>query len=161
MEAVMMDEVGFWGDELAANDLVLVKVTGASRPQLLRAEVERIYSTGKGMKAAFLGSEVEFVGGGGAWGNEQLAPGDRALVLVCAIHGRLYEHHWHGHMVVEEIEGTLYAKYQFRELWLLESFPPVLRECSRQDPKRPYASAIRFDVMESYLIEKVDRSRRA
>lgn len=159
----MREELGFWSDKLVANDLVLVKVVCAPRPQVLRAKVERVYSTGKGVETTFLGSEIEFVGGGGAWGNEQLAVGDRALVFVCAIGDRLYEPSWHGHMVVEEIDGDLYAIYQSKELWRLESVPLVLRECSRQDPKRPYASAIRFGVMESYLlssIAKVDNGRR-
>jgi hypothetical protein len=58
---------------------------------------------------------------------------------------------------VEDIEGDLYAIYPRKELWLSDDVPTLIRESSRQDPKRSYATAIRFDVMEEYLLGLVER----
>ncbi|APC15421.1 hypothetical protein BLL42_06655 [Pseudomonas frederiksbergensis] len=152
----MSRELSFLFDKVARHDLVLVNVVDAPRPQILRAKVERIYTTGKGIDSASLGSEIEFVRSGGSWGDVALAVGDKALLFVKLISGKLYEDAWHGHMVVEEIEGDLYAIFQHKELWLSEDVPSSIRECSRQDPKRPYATAIRFDIMETYLLSLIE-----
>ncbi len=49
----------------------------------------------------------------------------------------------------------LYAIYPHEELWLSDDVPTLIR--GRQDPKRLYATAIRFDVMEEYLLGLVER----
>ena len=152
----MSGELGFLSDKVAKHDLVFVKIIDAPRPQVLRAKVKRIYATGKGIDSTFLGSEIEFVRSGGSWGDVALAVGDQALLFVKLISGKLHEDAWHGHMVVEEIEGSSYAIFQHKELWLSEDVPSSIRECSRQDPKRAYATAIRFDVMETYLSSLIE-----
>lgn len=63
-------------------------------------------------------------------------------------------------MVLEEIEGGSYAIFQHPELWLSADVPEVLRRCSRQDPKRPDSTAIRFEAMEAYLIALIDEVKR-
>jgi hypothetical protein len=152
----MKQALGIFSYSLADHDLVRVKIVGAPSRQIFRAMVERVYSTGKGAKVSFAHTEIEFVGGGGAWGNEELAVGERALVFLNAISGRLYEKSWRGHMVLEEIDGEGYAIFQAKEIWLNAGFPVVLRKLARQDPRRAYGSAIRFDVLESYLVDLIE-----
>lgn len=142
------------------HDLVLVQVTSAPRPQVLRAKIGRRYSTGKGIIYGFLNSEIEFVRSGGTWGDVALEVGEQALLFVASVSGKLYEDIWHGHMVVEDIEGSLYAIYPRKELWLSEDVPSLIRSASRQDPKRSYATAIRFDVMETYLLNLIEKCGR-
>jgi hypothetical protein len=153
----MNKQLDFLLDKVLKHDLVLAQVTSAPRPQVLRAKIERIYSTGKGIVYGFLNSEVEFVRSGGTWGDVALKVGEQALLFVASVSGKLYEDVWHGHMVVEDIEGSLYAIYPRKELWLSEDIPTLIRVASRQDPKRSYATAIRFDVMEEYLISLIER----
>ncbi|NWD72290.1 hypothetical protein HX870_32275 [Pseudomonas gingeri] len=152
----MSDELGLLFDKVARYDLVFVKVVDAPRPQVLRAKVERIYTSRKGIYDSSLGSEIEFVRSGGTWGDVALNVGDQAILFVKLISGELYEDAWRGHMVVEEIEGELYAIFHHKELWLSESIPSSIVVHSRQDPKRSYATAIRFDVMEAYLLSLIE-----
>ncbi|MBB6583671.1 hypothetical protein [Ralstonia solanacearum] len=83
--------------------------------------------------------------------------GDTALVFLKSVSGRLYEEAWHGHMVVEQIDGDDYAVFQHRELWLSPDVPASLRYCLRQDPKRPYASVVRLDFLETYLLALIEQ----
>jgi hypothetical protein len=153
----MNKQPDFLLDKVLRHDLVLVHVTGAPRPQVLRAKIGRIYSTGEGVVRSFLNSEVEFIRSGGTWGDVALKVDEQALLFVKSISGKLYEDPWHGHMIVEDIEGDLYAIYPRKELWLSDDVPTLIRESSRQDPKRSYATAIHFDVMEEYLLGLVER----
>jgi hypothetical protein len=153
----MSEKLGFLFEKVARHDLIFVKIVDAPRPQVLRARIDRIYTTGKGVESNFRGSEIEFVRSGGTWGDVALVVGDQAIVFVKSISGELYEDAWRGHMVVEEIEGAPYAIFQCKELWLREDIPPSIRTCSRQDPKRSYATAIRFDAMEAYLLGMIER----
>jgi hypothetical protein len=153
----MNKQSDFLLDKVLRHDLVFVHVTGAPRPQVLRAKIGRIYSTGEGIVRSFLNSEVEFIRSGGAWGDVALKVGEQALLFVKSISGKLYEDPRHGHMAVEDIEGDLYAIYPRKELWLSDDVPTLIRGSSRQDPKRLYATAIRFDVMEEYLLGLVER----
>src|SRR5450830_1267092 len=153
----MSEELSFLSDKVERYDFVLVRVVGAPRPQVLRAEVERIYTSRKGIDDTSLGSEIEFVRSGGTWGDVALIVGDRAILFVKSISGELYEDAWRGHMVVEDIEGAPYAIFHHKELWLGEGVPSSIRAHSRQDPKRSYATAIRFDVMEAYLLSLIEK----
>ena len=78
-------------------------------------------------------------------------------MFVKSISGKLHEDAWRGHMVVENIEGIPYAIFHHKELWLNKGVPSSIRECSRQDPKRSYATAIRFDAMEAYLLSLIEK----
>lgn len=154
------DTKSFLADKVANCDLVMVEIVDSPQPQCFRARVERVYSARKGVDAASCGQEIEFVGSPPNWGQISLAVGDVALVFLKSISGRLYEEAWHGHMFVEQIDGEGYAVCQHRELWLSPEVPESLRACSRQDPKRPSASAIRLEALLAYLfslIEKTDR----
>jgi hypothetical protein len=149
----------FLSDHVAYNDLVMVKVVDKPRPQTYRARIERIYTARRGIDPKWLGEEIEYVGGTG-WGEAPLAVGDTGQLFVRKLHnGRFYEAASHGHMVVEETDGNLYAIFQRRELWLFDDVPSSIKDHSRQDPRRPYATAVRFDALETYLlalIEQVD-----
>ncbi|WP_024619567.1 hypothetical protein [Pseudomonas kilonensis] len=50
----MNKQSGFLLDKVLRHDLVLVHVTGAPRPQVLRAKIGRIFLQGKELFAAFL-----------------------------------------------------------------------------------------------------------
>ncbi|WP_397458933.1 hypothetical protein AB3464_03155 [Pseudomonas asplenii] len=151
----------FLFDKILAYDLVLVDVTEAPEPQVLRARVRRVYSSGKGIDSNFLDLEIEFVQAGRAWGNMILDVGDHAFLFVRRLaSGLLHENFWHGHMIVEEIEGDLYAIFQHKEMWLNKNIPPLLRENSRPDPKRSHTTAVRFDVVESYLLSLIEKAGR-
>lgn len=141
----------FLFDKIAKYDLVVARVIESLGSQMLRAELEHIYSASHGMGNYEIGTEFEFVRSPGHWGDVPLKIGDRAFLFVGFVSGHLYEDAWRGHMVIEKIDGEPHAIFQFKELWLSQDVPSLIRENSRQDPKRPYASAIRFDVIESYL----------
>ncbi|GLU34489.1 hypothetical protein WKR88_20555 [Trinickia caryophylli] len=150
----------FLSDKVSNCDPVMVEILGAPRPQCFRARVTRIYAARKGVDAASLGSEIEFVGSPAHWGQSPLAVGNTALVFLKSVSGKLYEEAWHGHLFVEPIDGTTYAIFQQRELWSSTDVPASLRDCARQDPKRPNASAVRLDAVEAYLqalIAQTDR----
>ncbi|WP_374420565.1 hypothetical protein [Chromobacterium sp.] len=61
-------------------------------------------------------------------------------------------------MVVEEIDAVQYAIFPHKELWLSEEVPLEIRGGSRQDPSRPYATAISLDVVECYLLKLIERT---
>ncbi|MGC5935123.1 hypothetical protein LDP04_25070 [Ralstonia pseudosolanacearum] len=157
MGTEMSNVKSFLSDKVANCDLVMVEIVGSPQPQSFRARVERVYAARKGVDAGLLGSELEFVGGPAHWGQASLAVGDTALVFLKSISGRLYEEAWHGHMVVEQIDGDAYAVFQHRELWLSPGVPASLRYCLRQDPNRPYASVVRLDVLETYLLALIEQ----
>lgn len=151
----MMKEEMFLSGKVKTHDLVKVNVIDSPASQVLRATVERIYSARRGIDPRCLGREIEFTRSPGHWGDVSLSIGERALVFVASIAGRLYEDPWHGHMVVDEIDGRQYASFPGRELWLRDDVPASLRAYSKQDPKRPYATAIRLDAMEAYLVKLI------
>ncbi|WP_155739125.1 hypothetical protein [Ralstonia solanacearum] len=143
---------GFLSEKVANCDVVMLKIVDSPHAQSFRAQVKRVYAARKAVDAAVLGSEIEFVGCPANWGQVSLAVGDTALVFLKSISGCLYEDAWRGHMVVEQIDGETYAVFQHRELWLSTNVPTEIRDCSRQDPTRPYASAVRLDALEAYLL---------
>ncbi|MNM75531.1 hypothetical protein D3C81_873220 [compost metagenome] len=147
---------GFLAEKVENYDLVLLHVVSSPRPQVLRATVERIYSARNGIDQGYIGKEIEFVRSPGNWGDAALEVGERALVFISIVSDEFYEDAWRGHMIVEEIQGDLFAIYQHRELWLCEEVPEMIRACSQQDPKRPYATAIRLGMLEAYLIDLVE-----
>lgn len=160
--ASVIKETKFLSAKVASHDLILVEVMCSPRSQVLRARVEHIYSARKGIDPQFLGTEIEFVRSPSNWGDVALMLGERALIFVASISGQLYEDPWHGHMIVEKIDGNTYASFPHPELWLNDKVPALIRACSRKDPKRPYATAIRFDAIEAYLsglISEFDRDR--
>jgi hypothetical protein len=81
----MNKQPDFLLDKVLRHDLVLVHVTGAPRPQVLRAKIGRIYSTGEGVVRSFLNSEVEFIRSGGTWGDVALKVYEQALLFVKSI----------------------------------------------------------------------------
>ena len=130
---------------------MLAEIIRSPRPQWFWARVERVYSARRGLAPGCEGKEIEFVGAPNHWGAAPLTVGDRALVFVRFISGRLYAEAWRGHMVVEEVAGAAHAVFPHRELWLSEEVPEPVRSAARQDPRRPYASVIPFVVVEGYL----------
>jgi hypothetical protein len=156
MEAKMSAGQRFLSGKVESRDLILLRVVGSPSPQALRAKLERIYSARKGIDRKCLGKEIEFVRSPGNWGDVALQVGERALVFIFGVSYRFYEDAWRGHLIFEEINGNLFAICQHKELWLCEGVPEVIRTCSNQDAKRPYVTAIKFEVLEKYLIDLIE-----
>ena len=155
METKMSSSQRFLSRKVESHDLILLHVVSSPSPQVLRAKVERIYSVRRGIDLKCLEKEIEFVRSPGSWGDVALEVGERALVFISIVSDKYYEDAWRGHMIVEEKNGNLFAIYQHKELWLCEDVPEMIRACSEQDTKRPFATAIRFEVLEDYLIDLI------
>ncbi|CUI07026.1 hypothetical protein [Massilia antarctica] len=147
----MSEDKAFLADKVAGHDAVLLEVLAEPAPQHLRARLITVYSARHGLAGQAPGAQIDFVHAPSSWGNTPLAPGDLAIVFLNTISGRLYEAAWNGHLLVDDIDGRPHAIYKHKELWLNEAFPPEIRAHARQDPARPYASAIEFDAVETYL----------
>ena len=150
----------FLSSKVKSRDLLLLHVLSSPSPQRLRAKVERVYSTRKGVDQKCLGKEIEFVRSPGNWGDVALVVGERALVFISSISNTFYEDAWHGHLIVEEGERGLFAVFPQKELWLCEDVPEIIRACSSQDVKRSYATAIQFEILEKYLIALIEETDR-
>ncbi|WP_155737651.1 hypothetical protein [Delftia acidovorans] len=155
MEAGMRNQ-DFLVSKVKKHDVIVARVISSPEPQVLKAIVVEILSTQKGIDLSALGREIDFVCSPGTWGDAQLSIGDEAIIFISLISNRLYEDAWRGHMLIEDIEGEKYAIYPHRELWLNEEIPSLIRENSKQDPKRPFATAIHFVAMEKYLKELIE-----
>lgn len=141
----------FLSEKVAQYDLVLLRVLGEPASQVLQAKVEKVYSARKGITNELCGNVIEFVRAPGNWGDIPMQIGDRALVFMSAVSGKLYQDPWRGHLLLEDIDDDLFAIYQYKELWLSEEIPEEIMVRTQQDPRRPYASAILFNTLESYL----------
>ncbi|KPC53168.1 hypothetical protein [Amantichitinum ursilacus] len=151
-----MSKSSFLADKIAEYDVVMVTTKSSPRAQVLRAKVERTYSALRWIEGLSASDEIEFVHSPGRFGDPILKTGERAIVFIVGISDRLYEESWRGHMLVEKIGTEQYAIYPHRELWLSQDIPQVIRENAIQDPTRPYASAIKLDVMENYLMQLIE-----
>ncbi|KWC88874.1 hypothetical protein LGN20_25545 [Burkholderia cepacia] len=141
-------------------DLVLVSVIDSPGPQIFRAKVERIYSSGKSITPDRLGAVIEFCGGPPTWGNVPLQAGECALMFVRVQAGMLHEYPWRGHMVLEEMDGESYARLQIPELWLRDDLPGAVKAATRPHPTRRNASIVRLGVLEHYLMDLIGKSAR-
>lgn len=148
----------FLTDQAKFNALLLLNTITYLGQQKYKAQIEKIYSTNKLTKKVTIGETIEFIGCGTGC-LEKLRTGDRAFVFISTHYDVFYEHAWCGHLILEEEEGVLYAKYQQSELWLKDYIPAIIRENARQDPRRSYSTAIKFDVIEQYLIDLVRDSQ--
>jgi hypothetical protein len=151
----MSAENDFLSDQLARHDAALVRILEARAPQQLRARLLKIYSARKGLQGHEAQTDITFVHAGSSWGNTPLAPGELGLVFLDTIAGSLYEAAWNGHLLVHDVDGRPHAVYKHKELWLDPAFPSAIRAHACQDPERPYASAIEFDALETYLRERI------
>ena len=141
----------FLFDKLGKCDLVKLSNIYPTSPQTFRGIVEYIYTAKNGVDPKMLGKEIEFIGSPNCWGNMILKQGETAYVFVSKIGKKLYQDSWRGHLVIEEIDGQQFAIFQAKEMWLSEDYPQLIKENSRQDPKRPFASAIRLQAFEEYI----------
>ncbi|MFH6994528.1 hypothetical protein [Flavobacterium sp. FlaQc-48] len=150
----------FLTDQAKFNALLLLNTITYLGQQKYKAQIEKIYSTNNKLTQKInVGKTIEFMGCGNSWGREILQTGDRAFIFISTICDTFYEHSSFGHLILEEEEGVLYAKYQQSELWLKDHIPAIIRENARQDPRRSYSTAIKFDVIEQYLIDLVRDSQ--
>jgi len=149
------------GQKLAANDLVLCRIIAVVQSQTLGAQVEEVYSAKHGVPADCAGSAIEFVHAPGSWGAVPLTVGDRALVLLRQISGKLYEDAWQGHLLIEEINSSDHVIFPLPELWRSAEVPDALRAAAVQDPKQPKATAIRFEAVQAFLWQHGQAARPA
>ncbi|ALX11142.1 hypothetical protein P350_06065 [Burkholderia cepacia JBK9] len=156
----MSEKKDFYTVAAESFDLVLASVVDAPGPQVFRAKVERIYSSGKGITPDLLGAEITFTGGPPTWGNVALQVGERALMFVRVQASGLNEYPWCGHMVLEDMDGELGARLHVSELWLRDDFPEAVKAAASQHPTWRNASIVKFSVLESYLKGLIARSAR-
>ena len=138
--------LAFVDDKLARHDLVLCRVVATSGPQTLRAIAERVRSNGHGCSARG-GEAFEFVHAPGSWGAVPLAVGDRALVFVRGISGRLYEEASNGHWNVQTVAGEDVAILPAASLGGSTDLPDELRSVVRPAPGRPSSSAVALEPL--------------
>ncbi|VWB53920.1 hypothetical protein BLA13014_02364 [Burkholderia aenigmatica] len=156
----MNEKQGLYTVAAETFDLVLIAVLDSPRPQVFRAKVERIYSTGKCITQDHLGAEIEFVGGPPTWGNVPLQVGERALMFVRALSGSFHEYPRCGHMVLEEIAGGTYTRLHVPEMWLRDDLPVDVRAAASPHPTWRNASIVRFSVLERYLSDLIGKAVR-
>lgn len=146
-----LSNTDFLVDLVTNNDILKVYVTASLGSQTLRARIEAIYASGKIISPDMAGTEIEFVHAPAHWGNTALVPGEKAILFVTPVSNLIYEKSWNGHMVIEDIDEAPYAIIKLKAIWERPTIPEFIRKNSRQDPKRPYASAIRLDALETYI----------
>ena len=106
----------FLEDKARCRDLVLLQLVAAPLPQVARGKVERVYSARHGIDQTLQRKELNFVCAPDHWGQTKLQPGERALVFLSTISGKLYEDPWRGHIVIEVIDGVQFGMYKHKEL---------------------------------------------
>lgn len=156
----MSEQKGLYTVAAESYDLVLVSVIDSPSPHVFRANVERIYSSGKGIALEKLGAEIMFTSGPPTWGNVALQVGERALIFVREQAGALNEYPWRGHMVLEDMDGDLGARLHVPEMWLRDDLPEAVKAAASQHPAWRNASIIKFSVLESYLKDLIAKSVR-
>lgn len=146
---------------LGVYNLVLLRVVDTPPdPWELTAVIEKDYSLSREFASSTPGRPrtLDFVAQ-----LMGLKKGDRALVFLFWNDERrsfegLHEEPRRGHLLVEELDGAEHVIFPSPRLWLSEDVPLELRGHFRQDPTRPDASAIPFQVLDPYLREVIARS---
>ncbi len=140
-------------------DLVLLSVEAEIAPQEFRGHIEHIYSSGIAIDRTYINKTIDFVGGADTWGNISLAQGNRALVFFTRIHGKLYEDHWRGHILLEDVEGKEYAFYDIDRLLENNLLPECLTKAVKHEISKPPLTAFDFEAFETYLIDCISEIR--
>lgn len=148
----MSEEGPFLITKVTDYDTVLLDVKSEPEPQSLRAKLLKVYSSGKCLGGAHPGDEIEFVHGPSTWGNTAMQVGERAIVFLRPISGRLYENSWRGHMLIEDISGVPHAIFPHLKV---STDPASFASRAVQDPKRPHARAIPLAELETYLLDLI------
>lgn len=143
----------FLADRIVQRDACLIQVIDQMGEQTVRARVDKVYTDGKATSTVMHDGQIEFVHAPDTWGNPPLQPGERAIVFVGPIMGRLYEAPWHGHLLIEQIDGTPVAVFPVENLSQDPDLPTHISSATTVHPTRPTQSAIRFDMLEHYLVE--------
>jgi hypothetical protein len=166
----------FLVEDLVGHDLVQVQIIGMIRDGvllskeeaakyvggILRAKVERIYLSRKEVSGDFLkpGAEIDFRSSGGAWGFAVPELGERALVFLDIIRGRLYQGGLQ--LLIDDISNEPYATEQRDGLWKKDWIPPFIRANTRPywGQNRCYKSAIRLEAIESDIQASIKAIKR-
>jgi hypothetical protein len=154
VESKSSEQGPFLITRVSDHDTVLLEVKSEPQPQSLRAKLLRVYSGGRGLGGARAGDEIEFVHGPSTWGNTAMQVGEKAVVFLRPISGRLYEHCWRGHMLIEDIAEIPHAIFPHLGV---TTDPASFASRAVQDPKRPYARAIPLAELEAYLLDLIAR----
>lgn len=135
-------------ETLAFYDAVQLKVLSNEAPQNQVAQLLTAYTARHGVARSMQGKHITFVHGPSSWGNDPLAPGETAIAFLHARDHTLYEKPFHGHYVIEDIDGEPHAIIPHLNT---EGSRDEIIIQSRQDPRRPYARAIKLSSLEAYI----------
>jgi hypothetical protein len=156
MDSYALDQARtFWLYEQLAmgNDVlildVLEKVGDGTRAV---ARIRHCYTDLYASVGRYASGSVSFGVGMGTFGNKHASPGESVVIAIGSMgsreNARMYENHWQGNFLLQEIDGALYAVARF-ELPEQE-LPPFIR--SALVPIPPFFSAIPFPLLEDYLM---------
>lgn len=142
-----------------SHDALIMCVTDNGQQQYT-GKLQRVYSRRfEGPQKYDLGV-LQFVGAPGSWGNITLKDGELALVFICYLpHSqRYYQHHWHGHFTLFEINRQLHAiaNWPLLQNGYSSWGPEYLRRSAFiPDLTKPWQVAMPFDLLETHLIEEL------
>jgi hypothetical protein len=148
---------------LKSYDMVLARI-----PQF--AQQQGIVDLGKVYRTRFLFTDryfsigvkqINFVGGGGAFGDISNCRGEIGFLFLNNRNDRVYQCHWQGHIPIERHDGELWCVLYNVRLWLKMEAPQVIMDNYKPSPHRldkdgnALDSLVRFEVLEAYLMELI------
>ena len=157
-----MDQIQLLRDKVARCDAILMTVIDKGQQQYI-GKVEKVYSRRFGGRAdSYDSAPLSFIGSTGAWGNQTLVSGERALVFMSYLPSseRYYQDPWHGHFTVISIRGEQYAVANWHLLQPGERSwgPSYLRDSAfLPDNEKPWQVAMPYALLERHLVEELNR----
>ena len=156
-----MDQIQLLRDKVARCDAVLMTVIDKGQQQYI-GKVEKVYSRRFEGPHSYDAAQLSFVGSTGAWGNQALVSGERALVFMSYLSSseRYYQDHWHGHFTVVSINGEQYAVANWHLIQSGERSwgPTYLRDSAfLPNNAKPWQVAMPYALLERHLIEELNR----
>lgn len=116
------------------------------------ARIRHCYTNLHAQAGTYASGSVMFGFGMGAFGNKHASPGESVVIAMARVGSgefvRMYEQHWQGNFLLQEINGIAHAVARF-EL-PTRKLPPFIK--SALIPIPPFYSAIPFPLLEDYLM---------
>lgn len=151
------------GGKLALCDLVLARTTRFVQ-QMATADLGRVYRFKhlfRDHQAAAQHRQIEFVGGGGSWGETPNYVGEVGFLFLDGSAKLIYQSSWHGHIPIERHDDGLWCLLYHIRLWELQGVSSILRENSKPHMQRlnsqgqPVHTWVRFEALETYLMNLI------
>lgn len=161
MAAIASIEQGFFG-KLTGCDLVLARTTRFVQ-QAATANLGRVYRFKhlfKDPDTAVQHKQIEFVGGGGSWGEIPNYVGEVGFLFLDGSAKSIYQCSWHGHIPIERHDDGLWCLLYQIKLWEYQDVPSILRDNFKPSIQRLYEGQsfdtwVRFEALETYLMDLI------